>query len=196
MPQQLYFRLFLLSFRHHSERRFCLAFILNENSFFWVTISYQKPLVFPVSMFCFQISNLKLNLRPNIGLTYAISIVKNFDVVECLRKKIFFTFLRCIWIIDVSQQYCENFIKIEQVELVENLPPIYLPCRFLHNLHSFVQWEKVKIFDLTPAPPPHKTIRIKCFVHTQVAFFINLQRVVIDPSTTPDGPITAGYRFM
>ena len=32
-------------------------------------------------------------------------------------------------------------------ELVETVPPSYLPCRFLHNLHSFLLWEKVKIFD-------------------------------------------------
>ena len=38
--------------------------------------------------------------------------------------------------------------KNEQAELVENLLPIYLPCKgFLHNLHSFLIWEKVKIFD-------------------------------------------------
>ena len=48
--------------------------------------------------------------------------------------------------IDVSQHYCENFRKIEQAELVENLPG-YLPYKFLHNLHSFLLWEKVKIFD-------------------------------------------------
>ena len=37
--------------------------------------------------------------------------------------------------------------KIEQAELAENLPPSYLPYRFLHNLHSFLLWEKVKILD-------------------------------------------------
>ena len=36
--------------------------------------------------------------------------------------------------------------KNEQAELVENLPPSYLPYRFLHNLHSFLLWEKMKIF--------------------------------------------------
>ena len=51
------------------------------------------------------------------------------------------------WIIGVAQQYCENFRKIEQAELVENLPPSYLPYRFLHNLHSFLLWGKVKILD-------------------------------------------------
>ena len=32
--------------------------------------------------------------------------------------------------------------KIEQVELVEN--QLHLPYRFLHNLHSFLLWEKVE----------------------------------------------------
>ena len=49
---------------------------------------------------------------------------------------------------DISRQYSENCRKIEQAELVENLSPHYLPYRFLHNLHSFLLWEKVKIFDL------------------------------------------------
>ena len=47
----------------------------------------------------------------------------------------------------VSQQYCENFRKIERVKLVKNLPPSYLPYKFLHNFHSFLLWEKVKILD-------------------------------------------------
>ena len=37
--------------------------------------------------------------------------------------------------------------KIEQVELVENLAPSYLPYRFLQDLVSFLIWEKVEIFD-------------------------------------------------
>ena len=31
----------------------------------------------------------------------------------------------------------KNVRKIEQVELVDNLPPSSLPYRFLSNLHSF-----------------------------------------------------------
>ena len=62
--------------------------------------------------------------------------------------KIFSIFLCWIWVIDAAQQYCEKFEKIKQVELIENLPPNYLHNRFLHNLHSFLLWEKVKIFDL------------------------------------------------
>ena len=58
---------------------------------------------------------------------------------------------------DVSQQYCKNFRKNEEVELVENLPSIYLSYKFLHNLHSFVLWEKVKIFDVFKNQWPKKT---------------------------------------
>ena len=36
--------------------------------------------------------------------------------------------------------------KIKQAELVENMSPSYLPYRFLHNLHSFLLWEKVEMF--------------------------------------------------
>ena len=42
----------------------------------WLTIFYQELFVFSVSLFCSQICTIKLNLRPKIGLTYAISIVK------------------------------------------------------------------------------------------------------------------------
>ena len=37
--------------------------------------------------------------------------------------------------------------KMKQAERIENLPPSYLTYRFLHNLHSFLLWEKVKLFD-------------------------------------------------
>ena len=57
---------------------FVWYFILDENILFWLTISYQKPFVFSVSVFCCQIFTLKLNLRPKVGLTHAFSIVKWF----------------------------------------------------------------------------------------------------------------------
>ena len=67
----------LLYFRHYLERGFLLGVLfLNDSILFWLTISYQKPFAFPVSVFYSQIFTLKLNLRPKIGLTYAISIVK------------------------------------------------------------------------------------------------------------------------
>ena len=60
-----------LSFRHHSEGR-----VFNETILFRLTISHQNPFVFSVSVFNSQKYTLTLNLRPNVGLTYAISIVK------------------------------------------------------------------------------------------------------------------------
>ena len=93
-------------------------------------------------MFCSQIFTLKLNLWSKVALTYAISIVKWFLGIFVLENIFYF-----IWIIDVLQQYCENYSKTEQVELVKNLAPSYLPYRLLHDLASFLLQEKVKIFD-------------------------------------------------
>ena len=45
-------------------------------------------------------------------------------------------------------------------ELVKKLPPGYLPNRFLHTLHLFLIWGKVKLFDFLK-----KMTRIKLFVH-------------------------------
>ena len=69
----MHFTVFLTSL---GKTFFAWRFILNENILFWLTISYQKSFVFPVSVFCSQLFALKLNLRPKVGLTYAISIVK------------------------------------------------------------------------------------------------------------------------
>ena len=55
---------------------FAWRFTLNENILFCLTIYYQKPFVFYVSVFCSQIFTQKIKLRPKVGLTYAISIVK------------------------------------------------------------------------------------------------------------------------
>ena len=83
----------LLSFWHHSGRRFfAWPVILNENILFWFTVSYQIPYVFSVSVFCSQIRTLKLNLQPKIGLTYAISIVKQFSGLFCPSKYFLLSF--------------------------------------------------------------------------------------------------------
>ena len=51
-------------------------------------------------------------------------------------------------IIDNLYQYCENFRKkLNKTEFVENLPPTYLPYRFLRNLQTFSLSEKMKTFD-------------------------------------------------
>ena len=55
----------------------------------------------------------------------------------CLKKYylLFFTEFEFEYLMFHISIYCENFRKIEQAELVENLPTSYLPYRFLHNLH-------------------------------------------------------------
>ena len=82
-----YFVIALLSSRYHLERQFfffffffffACRFILNENSLSWLTLFNEKPFFVSVLVLCFQIFTLKLNLRQNVGLTYAISIVKWF----------------------------------------------------------------------------------------------------------------------
>ena len=82
-------------------------------------------------MFCSQLFTLIINLSPKTGLTYAF-LKYSEDFLKFLYKEFFFLFffLGRIGILDVSQQYCENFRKIKQKEFVENLP-----YRFLHNLH-------------------------------------------------------------
>ena len=72
---------------------FAWRFILNENILFWLTISNQKPFVFFVSVFCSQIFTVKLNLRPKISLTYAISIVKWFFGVFVWENILYFSLL-------------------------------------------------------------------------------------------------------
>ena len=71
---------------------FCLAFYFKWKSLFWQTISYQKPFVFSVSVFCSQIFTLNLNVQPKVGLTYALYskvIFSNFF----LRKYFYFSLL-------------------------------------------------------------------------------------------------------
>ena len=122
---------------------FAWRFIWNENILFRLTISYQKPFVFSISVFCSQISTQKLNLRPKIGLTYAIFIVKDF--LNFLSKKIFFTVLCWISITDVSQQFCKNVKKMKR-NLLKMCLQITCPTDFC-IICIILLWEKVKIFD-------------------------------------------------
>ena len=128
-----FFFFFLLAWR----------FILNENILFWLTLSYQKPFVFSASMLCFQIFTLILNLRPKIGLTYAISIVKWYFLYFCLSKYFYFSLLNLnYWCFTtILWKFSE---KIEQVELVENLPQITYPTGFCIIFIHFYYGKKWK----------------------------------------------------
>ena len=104
---------------------FAWHFILNGNILFWLTISYQKPFVFSVSVFCSQIFTLKLNLRPNIGLTYAISIVKWF--FRIFVSEIFFLLFFAEFEL---MMFHNNIVKISEKLNKQNLLKICLQVTY------------------------------------------------------------------
>ena len=78
-----------------------------------------------------------------------------FDLCNFCSKVIFWNFcLRKYVLLFFAEfellMFHNNIVKISENlngKLVENLAPSYLPYRFLHDLASFLLWEKVKIFD-------------------------------------------------
>ena len=115
---------------------FVWRFILTENFLLSLTISYQKPFVFSVSVFWFQIFTLELNWP---GLC-------NFYSKRCFgffSKKISSNFL-CL-IIYVTRQKWEHFRKFEQTKFVESLPPVYLLIAFCIICSHFTMGENEHI---------------------------------------------------
>ena len=104
-----------------------------------------------ICLFCFCI--LFSNMYPKIKFTsknwsdlcnsYIKVIFLNFRP-----RKYFYFFFAKLELLIFHNSFSENFRKIEQAELVENLPPRYIRHCFLHNLHSSSLREKVKKFDL------------------------------------------------
>ena len=138
---------------------FAWRFILNENILFWLTISYQKPFVFSVSVFYFQICTLKLNLSPEIGLTYAISIVKWFFGNFCLNKYclLFFAEFELL-------MFHNNIVKISEKLTKWNLLKICLqvtyPTNFCIIFIHFYYGKKWKYWVFSKP-----LTRIKLFAH-------------------------------
>ena len=132
---------------------FAWHFILNENILFWLTIFYQKPFVFSVSVFCSLMSTLKFNLRPKIGLTYAISIVK----WVCFFCFVFFIWENILYFSLLNSNYwCFTTVlwKFQKNWTSRTCWKSASKCllyRILHNLHSFLQWRKVIILDFLKA---------------------------------------------
>ena len=125
---------------------FCLAwcFILNENILLWLTISSQKPFVFSVSVFCSQICTLKLNLSPKTGLTYSISIKWCFGIFVLVNIFYFALLNLNYWCFTtILWKFQKNWTSRTCWKSASS----YLPYKFLHNFHSFLLWEKVKILD-------------------------------------------------
>ena len=123
------------------------CFILNENILFWLTISYQKPFVFHVSVFCSQICTLKLILSPKVGLTYAMSIVMWFFDIFVLVNIFYFSLLNLNY-------WCFTTIlwKFQKKLKKQNLSKICLqvtyPTSFCIIFIHFYYGEKVKILDI------------------------------------------------
>ena len=82
-----------------------------------------------------------------MGLTYTNSIV-NLYLFIYLKKIIrnyvlhFFTDYKLLTI----HSNIVNILETEQVELVENLHPNFLPYRFLHNLQPFFYGKTIFFF--------------------------------------------------
>ena len=118
------------------------CFILNKNILFWLTITYLKPFVFSVSVFSSQIFTLKLNLRPEMDLAYAISIIKWFFGI--LSKTI--ALLNSILLV-----FHNNTMKISKKMIKQNLMKICLqvtyPKYFCTFCIHFFHMGNVKIFD-------------------------------------------------
>ena len=74
---------------------------------------------------------------PDLCNFYSKVIFWNF----CLRKY-FLLFFFEFELLMFHNSIVEILRKIKQVKLVENLAPNYLPYRFLHDLASFLLWEK------------------------------------------------------
>ena len=64
----------------------------------------------------------------------------------CLRKY-FFLFFAEFELLTFYNNIVKISEKLNKSNLLKNLAPSYLPYRFLHDLASFLLWEKVKIFD-------------------------------------------------
>ena len=61
---------------------------------------------------------------------------------------------------DVSWHYHENFRKIAEVELVENLPSMYLSYRFQHHFSNMPK-RRYKQYEPHQRPPPKKKTTTK-----------------------------------
>ena len=131
----------LLSFWHHLESFLAWSFILND-FFFWLTISYKKPFCFCV-LFSNIYSKTEFTVINWSGLCnfYSKVIFLNF----CLRKYFLLSFSKFKLLI-----FHNNIMKISEKLNKQNLLKICFqvtyPSDFFNNLHSFLLWEKVKIF--------------------------------------------------
>ena len=111
---------------------FAWRFILNKNILFSLTIFNQKPFVFSVSVFCSQLFTVKLNLRPKIGLTYAISIVKWFFGVFVWENIFYFSLLNLnYWCFTtILWKFQKNWTSRSCWKSASKLPTLQISAKF------------------------------------------------------------------
>ena len=119
------------------------CFILNENIFFWLTVSYQKTIChFPFLCFVLKyLTLIKLMAKNWSGLCKWF-----FWKVWLWNIYIFLFFFAEFELLTFHNNTVKISEKLSNWEIVEHLPPSYLPYRFLHNLHSFLLLEKTNIY--------------------------------------------------
>ena len=115
---------------------------------FWLTISYQKPFLYSVSVLWSQIFTLKLNLQPKVGLTYAISIVKWLVWNFKLRKHflVFFAAFE-LWLF---YNNIAKFQKKKKQKSKRNLLKLCLQFTYTTDfciICIYFNYGKMKIFD-------------------------------------------------
>ena len=128
------------------KRFFTWYFILNRKIDFWMTISYKKPFLISVPVLCFQ-TTAKLILWPEMGLTYAISIV-NLSFGDFLLKNIFWfssQILNYWWSIIILRKFQKFWTGGTCWKSASKLSR--LPYQFLPFLQPFLLWKKMKIFN-------------------------------------------------
>ena len=136
---------------------FAWRFILNENILFWLTISYQKPFVFSVSVFCSRKIYLKIKFMAkywsDLYNFYSKVIFWNF----CTRKY-FLLFLR------FELLMFHNFVKISKnwtsrtlLKIASKLPTLQISAQFAF-IFTTGKRENIWFFK-------KPMTRIKLFVH-------------------------------
>ena len=106
----------------------------------------RNHLSFSVSVFCSQMITLKLNLRPNIGLTYVMSIVKWFFLNFC-RRKYFLLFFAEFELLMFHNNTVKVWENKKKAKLLTTYFQVTYPTHFCIIAFTFTMG-KVQIFDI------------------------------------------------
>ena len=98
----------------------------------------------------------------------------------CLKKYFVLFFFAEFELLMFHDNIVKNSEKIEQAELVENLPPSYFPYRFLHNVHI----TKTRLYSFDPLKPHFYTIKLE-FTAVYINFLICAETTDCEYSLEP-----------